>query len=146
MLFGTGATSSAYPTSLDLSGAPTQVNPGIVRRFRELAQIIKNQKSIYTEKDGLDLGIVAIKPGFDPSAGTPDVKVTLVEGGHPQLKYTRGDYDGILINKDSGDGKGFVFLDKTTNIRYIDNSALPAAGGGSGAAANSGLRSASGPG
>lgn len=54
---------------------PVTVDPGVKKRFREIAAFIKAQKSIYTQADGELLGIVSADESNSlPDSYTPDVK------------------------------------------------------------------------
>ncbi len=126
-LFGTGTVPTIWPVGADTLTPPPDVLPGIVDRYRAKVQAIKGQKLIYVISDGETMGFEPAHSVFDPESGKPDLKITLIGGGHPYLTYTRSKYAGIQILKDSGDGKGFQPLFIATNPYYTDNSALPAA-------------------
>jgi len=119
--------SNAVPPALpSVATMPTLVHPGMRKRFSEIAANCKSSSG-YTETIGTDLEIVATDTPFVPGDGKPVVKESL-HVGHPFFKYTKGEYEGVQIYKDSGDGLGFVKFDKAINPTYTDNSALPAAG------------------
>ena len=120
---GVPAVQPALPT---VGTPPTVVHEGMRTRFSNIAADCKSSTE-YTETIGIDLGIVATVTPFVPANGKPVVKESL-HVGHPFFKYTKGDYEGVQIYKDSGDGHGFVKFDKAINPTYTDNSALPAAG------------------
>jgi hypothetical protein len=129
LLFGTGIAVSDWPTGIDVvTGAPTPVAPGIVARYREKAQRIKSFKSIYTTGDGEYLGIEAGHSTIDPSVAKPFLRIELVAGGHPEIKYVKSIYQGIELQKNWSDGKGMVGLDKPTKSSYTDESTLPPIG------------------
>ncbi len=128
MLYGTGSSISAWPTGIDVSTPPTDVEPGIVERYREVARRIKALKSIYTITDGEYLGIEAGHSTIDPTLAKPYIRWDLVAGGHPELKVVKSVYDAIEFQKNWSDGKGMVALDKTTKPTYDDMSTLPAVG------------------
>lgn len=128
LLNGTGVVLVAFPTPIDtVTGMPLSVAPGTTTRFREKAQFIKNQKGKYLVADGEIMYIEKIHSVFDPTTGKPVFSPSLVGGGHPHLDYTKSKFSGVEIQKDSNDGHGFVFADKTTNPSWVDNSPLPAA-------------------
>jgi hypothetical protein len=114
-----------FPVLPVLAAAPAPVAADIEARFRALIQIIVHHAA-YTDAIGKDLGIVAPASTFDPATGKPVFTIELAAGGHPKLYYTKGDFDGVEIWKDSG--AGFVMLQRATLPNYTDTSALPAAG------------------
>jgi len=128
LLFGAGTTISAWPTGIDVSTPPTAVPPGIVKRYREIAQRVKSFKSIYTVADGELLGIEPGHSTIDPSTAKPFLRIEPVAGGHPEIKYVRSIFQGIEIQKNWSDGKGMVPLEKPTKSSYTDMGTLPAVG------------------
>ena len=105
--------------------------PGLVAakveyRFTKLADKCKSSLS-YTYNIGKEMGIEGAHSTFVPNDGTPDLKGKNAFGGHPLLHYTKSQYEGAQIWKDSGDGKGFVMLTISNHPDYLDLSALPAA-------------------
>jgi len=128
-LFGTGD-ASLWPQGVNTvePAPPADVPNGIVTRYREKVQRIKSQKSIYKVDDGLVMGFEQAHSIFVPGDGKPVIKVSLVNGGHPQLAFKISEYQLVEIQVDRGDGKGMVALDKTKNTHYVDNSTLPEAG------------------
>ena len=129
LLEGTGTAITPWPVGVDVVvGAPTAVAPGIVSRYRQIAQRIKSFKNIYTTGDGELLGIEKGHSTIDPSTAKPFLRIELVAGGHPEIKYVRSIYQGIEIEKNWSDGKGMVPLDKPTKSSYTDEGALPPVG------------------
>jgi hypothetical protein len=122
---GTTQSLGAFPVMPTLSATPAVVLAGIEKRFRALLQKFVHS-SAYTLAIGQDLGIVAPAANFDPSTGKPVFSIALIGGGHPELSYTRGEFGGVEIWKDSG--SGFVVLQRVTQTTYTDNSPLPASG------------------
>ena len=125
---GTGTVAALFPDPIIVSDAPTEVAPGIEARFRESAGFAKAQKSIYNIADGLAMHIENTSIPFIPADGKPDLTVKISEGGHPEIEYEISKYQGANIYKDSGDGRGFVFLHTVNDPKYIDFSTLPAEG------------------
>src|ERR1017187_8574660 len=128
LLFGTGTSITDWVTGIDVTGSPVTVLPGLVIRYREKAQRIKVQKSIYTLGEGELLGIEKGHSTIDPSLAKPYLRWDLVAGGHPELKYVKSIYDGLELQKNWSDGKGMVAFDKPTKPSLTDMSALPAVG------------------
>ena len=129
MLFGTGD-ASLWPQGENTTepAPPADVPNGMLARYREKVQRIKSQKSIYNVDDGIVMGFDSVHTVFVPGDGKPAPKVSLVQGGHPQLAFILSQYQQVEIQVDRGDGKGMVALDKTKNVHYVDNSTLPEAG------------------
>jgi len=128
LLFGTGIVITEYPVGADVSDEPTKVLPGIVARFREKAKWAKGQTSIYSPGDGITMGIETSSAPVVPGDGKPLLKISISDGGHPKIEYTKSKYQGIRIYKDSGDGKGWVLLMTCNDPTGMDMSELPAAG------------------
>ena len=124
---GTGTAVSDWPHAPDVSTPPDDVPPGVERRYREKVQRAKSKKLIYLRNDGLAMGFEKEHSEFVPENGIPEPWNEFVEGGHPIIKYVIGKYEMMEILKDSGDGNGFVFLDKTIDPYFVDKSTLPAA-------------------
>jgi hypothetical protein len=128
LLYGTGSSVSGWPEGVDVSTPPTNVQPGIIGRYRIKAQRMKAMKNLYTITDGQEMGIEAGHTSIDPSLAKPFLRWDLVAGGHPELKYVKSIYDGAEFQKNWSDGKGMVALDKPTKPSLTDMSTLPAVG------------------
>jgi hypothetical protein len=116
----------AFPVLAAFGTAPTAVDANIQARFSQKAAKAKLSNN-YTEAIGKDLGIEASVGSFDPSAGKPSFTLS-INGKRPEIRFTKGKYNGVSIYKDSGDGKGYQFLDKAFYVTYSDKSTLPEAG------------------
>jgi hypothetical protein len=122
-----GATASVVPTPPTLGVVPPAVAPGIFKRAAAIAGVIK-KRVVYTEADGLDLGIEGSEAAkADIQSAKPSISIRLVQGGKPEIVWTKGDFDGIDIYVDRGNGS-WVFLATDTYPNYTDNSPLPASG------------------
>ena len=125
-----GATASIAPVAPTFGAAPTAVTPGIFVRATSLAGIIKKRIN-YTAADGKDLGIEGVEIIGAAHRSESDIKpiisVRLVQGGKPEIVWTKDDFDGIDIYVDRGDGT-FKFLGTDTVPNFIDTGALPATG------------------
>lgn len=117
----------ALPVAPAAGAPPAMPLPNIENRFRNLLQRIVHN-SAYTVAIGEDLGIEGPATLSKASLGNgkPLFFIDLSSGGHPNLRWTKGSYQGIEIWKDSG--SGFVKLDRDMRPDYIDKSNLPAAG------------------
>jgi hypothetical protein len=106
---------------------PAAVEPGIFKRAIALVNTIKSRTN-YTTADGNDLGI----EGADIAAtdlinAKPAIELRLVQGGKPELLWSKGFFDGIDIWVDRGNGT-WVFLATDTYPDYLDTFMLPTTG------------------
>jgi hypothetical protein len=124
---GVGGAVANIPTALAISTAPTLVSPNIQLRFSNIVARAKKHKN-YTEIIGQDLGIVATTAIVDLQNGKPNFYITLTSGGHPTLVWKKGNYEGVEIYKDAGDGSGYKKIDKDFRPDFMDKTDLPAAG------------------
>lgn len=123
---GTSGTLS-LPVVPVFAAAPALPASGIFRRISSLVDGIK-KKAVYTQNDGLDLGIegstIAAK---DSSTLKPKISARIITDGHPEILWTKGDNQGIEIQTDKGNGT-WQFLGIDLKPNYTDNSTLPAPG------------------
>jgi len=119
-----GATPSVDPAPPAMAAPPTAVPPGIFARATSLAVIIK-KKTNYTDADGSDLGIIGAEDTTDVNLLKPILKLQLINGGQPEILWSKQGTDGVEIYKDSGDGN-FVLLAIDTYPNYTDTTPLPA--------------------
>ncbi len=117
---------AAFPAALDLGVQPTAVDPGLFTRISGIAARIKNHPA-YTDNIGQDLGIVGSEQTFDPSTGKPVITASFL-AGQVLIGWTKGNFDGVRIEVDRADGKGYVFLAIDTQPDYTDSTPLPPAG------------------
>jgi len=122
---GGDQTLGALPAAPVFAAAPPMVAINVEARFRALLQRITHQPG-YTTAMGEDLGIEAPAENFAPMSGKPLFTIEPSSGGYPNLRWTKGKYQGVEIWKDSG--QGFVKLDRDMKPDYIDKSNLPAVG------------------
>jgi hypothetical protein len=119
-------TIGGFPALPVLPPAPAAVAADIEARFRAFIQLlVHNPNKAYTVAIGQDLGIVAPTSVFNPATGKPRFTLEVTAGGHPHLHYTKGDFDGIEVWKNSG--TGFLKLERVTLPTYTDPTPLPAA-------------------
>ena len=114
-----------FPVQPTLDPAPVTVAANVEGRFRSLIQRIVHSPA-YTTAMGEDLGIEAPVTPFDPQQGKPSFSISLSSGGHPNLKWVKGKFQGVEIFKNTGNG--WQRLDKDFSPDYIDKSPLPAPG------------------
>lgn len=117
---------STPPVPPTLPVAPTSVASGIFTRVTSLVNMMK-ANLVYTVADGNDLGIEGAEIAAKGGDIQPQISVRLVNGGHPEIVWTKGSFDGIdiYVNRDNA---GWTFLATDTYPNYIDTAALPASG------------------
>jgi hypothetical protein len=114
--------------ALPVFAPPPKVVPnGIFKRSISLAQRIKKHTQ-YAEADGRDLGIIGEQTNQDFQKAKPHFTIRLIEGGHPEIVWTRKKMDGveIWVNRDGSEDFSFLAYDQRPN--YTDMHPLPAAG------------------
>ena len=122
-----GSTASVMPTAPIIGTVPPSVSPGIFKRAISLVNTIKSKTS-YTTADGNDLGIEGVESSSrNLEAEKPVIEIKLVQGGKPEIVWTKGDFDGVDIWVDRGNGT-WVFLATDTYPNYIDTFNLPISG------------------
>jgi len=117
----------AIPVFVAPANPPAAVAPGIFSRVARLVKTIK-ANSAYTETIGKDLGIIGADPGSDVWDDEQPVLTAKVSGGQVQLKYVKGDADGIQLESKRGTETTFTLLDKITKTTYTDTRANLVAG------------------
>ncbi len=101
------------------------MTPGIVTRFATMVSRIKAHPQ-YNTGIGHNLGIVYTPPPkWDAENAKPYLKA-VIRAGIVNLDWKKGNYDGIVIEKDTGNG--FIKLDKSLRANYIDKSVMPPSG------------------
>jgi hypothetical protein len=121
-----GATASVLPTAPVFAAPPTAVAPGIIKRATAIGNVIKSS-SVYTIADGEDLGLEGVEASMDLDSMKPAIKLVLVSGGHPEVKWMKQGMDGIEIYVDRGTGT-YILLAFDTHPDYMDTAPLPATG------------------
>jgi hypothetical protein len=86
-----------------------------------------SQQPTSLEAIGQDLGILGSNTPFKPQDGKPTFKIEFSSGGHPNLVWKKGKFQGVEIHK-SLDGVNFTRLDKDFSPDFIDKTDLPDAG------------------
>jgi hypothetical protein len=112
------------PTAPTFAAPPAAVSPGIFVRAAAIATTIKGNIK-YNETDGKDLGIISIANDLNLVDVIPIISIRLVGGGQPEIVWSKNGYQGITIEVDRGDGKGWVFLSIDTHPNYTDKFPLP---------------------
>lgn len=107
---------------------PAAVPPGIVPRFRALVASLKTHKN-YTEAIGQILQIEGSQDAApDLENSQPDLTGARVVADEVRIPWTKGAFDGILLEVDRGDAKGFTFLATDSRPDYVDTAAFPIGG------------------
>lgn len=116
-----GETLGALPTLPTLPAAPPVVPAGVFTRLSGTVMRIKGHPA-YTESIGKDLGIVATTSNTlaaKAAISKPVINITK-NGGVLQLKYKKGDADGLkLFSRRTGETE-FTFLDTIIKPVYED--------------------------
>ncbi|HTH56936.1 MAG TPA: hypothetical protein VL728_12890 [Cyclobacteriaceae bacterium] len=121
---GEGAQLGALPVAPVLGTAPAMPAPNLEGRLRANLQRWINHPA-YTVAIGEDLGIEGAKETFSLTDAKPKFHIEL-SSGRPNLRWTKGKFEGVIIYKDSG--KGFERLDRDMKPDYLDESPLPPVG------------------
>jgi len=133
---GRTATGVPIPTTAQAVPAPsvavpvapaTAVLPNIELRMRLLIRQLK-ANSAYTLAAGTDLQIVPPGSVIDPANVKPKVRGVAKPSGAVVLNWTKGSYDGILIESKRGAETTFTFLDRDFSSPYVDTRPNVAAG------------------
>lgn len=122
---GTDPALSPLPAAPTLGTAPALVAPGIFPRVSALCARIKKHLA-YIDAIGQDLDIIGAEQTVDTTHAKPVLKLEL-QAGKPNVKWTKGAFDGVEIWVDRGNGT-FVFLAIDTVPDYLDTYALPGPG------------------
>lgn len=115
------------PVAPTLPTAPAiTVQPNIQERFSKLAAKCKLSPN-YTATIGEDLGIEAPSGTFNPQEGKPVFTIRLVSGGKPELVWTKGRFEGVVIYRKE-QGGSYSRLNTDLRPNYVDNTATAPAG------------------
>jgi len=118
-----------FPVFTPPIGAPIiAIAPGIFKRIAKLVSTIKSHPA-YTEAIGKDLGIIGSENLGKDNIDDIKVKLTVKEaGGKIQLKYAKGELDGIKLEAKRGAETEFSLLDKISLTNFEDNRVMLIAG------------------
>jgi len=116
-----GATGGAVPSAtVAVPAAPANVvAPGVKARVRILAKQIKANGN-YTAAIGADLGIVAPAGSGDNSGAKPKAAAAAKNGSQVVITWTKGGFDGVVIEGQRGAETGFTTLDRDFVSPYTD--------------------------
>lgn len=120
LTFPTPATFTAVPTT-GTPPVPITIMPDVLGLAASIGKRIKNSVN-YDPADGAALGLEGTTE-YIPSAEetAPNLgKSHLTTGGRVEVDWTKGRFDGVKIEVDRGDGKGWVFLAVDTQPNYVD--------------------------
>jgi hypothetical protein len=110
-----------------LAQAPNSNVSGVLQLVSNVVGVIKNRAS-YTKNDGVDMGIeVTATQVVDKATVKPAISLRIINGGYPEVIWTKGVFEGIEIQTDKGNGTWqFLAIDLKPN--YVDFSPLPPTG------------------
>ena len=115
---------SLAPEMPKMKPAPAAVAANIISRIAMIVSKIKRHTQ-YTIADGNDLGLEGAERIIDVDKMQPALKISLANGGYPELKWNINKSDSLEIFVDRNDGNGFVFLTISTRAKYTDTHELP---------------------
>jgi hypothetical protein len=120
-----GSPAESLPPAPTVAAAPANVPPGIVPRARQLVARIKVAPG-YTEAVGLDLGIVGAEGGSDAPVflAKPTVKAHTVANNQVQIDFSKGKFDGVLIESKRTGETGWSVLGTDNFSPYLDTRPL----------------------
>lgn len=121
MFDGMATGGNALPLPLNtLPASPASlVAPGVIARIRAAVQRMKASPG-YTEAIGIQLQIVGEETGgLNTETAKPTFKGTALID-RVRLDWTKGDYDGVIIECRRGDETAFTFLDKDFKSPFDD--------------------------
>lgn len=118
-------TENTVPNPPTFDAMPGGVSPDIQGRFASMAKRIKAHQN-YTTAIGENLGIEGAEQQRMAIENAQPILKAMMSGGKVILEWKKYDYEGIVIEKDTGEG--FKVLDKSIHPNYTDNSALPPQG------------------
>ena len=119
-------TNIPMPEAVDVEPIPGAVPAGIQYRFTTLVNRIKAHSN-YTRAIGVVLGIEGDIQNRPVDATAQPILRAGMNGGHVILYWRKAIYDGIVIEKDNGNGSGFVAFDKDIHPNYTDTTLIPPA-------------------
>lgn len=123
---GTKNGGTLQPLTMPMINLPMPVAPGIFVRVKAIVNRIKANIN-YSEADGNDLGIEGTITTVDTTTTKPVIKVRIGDGGHPEILWTKQNFEAIEIYKQEADGTWkLLAIDLQPN--YTDLSALPEVG------------------
>jgi hypothetical protein len=121
MLDGAATGGNALPLPLNTLPAPpaTLVTPGVIGRIRAAIQRMKTQPG-YTKAIGEQLQIEGSKSdGLNTETAKPMFKSS-TSSGKVRLDWTKGDFDGVVIESRRGAETTFSLLDKDFKSPFED--------------------------
>ncbi|MEK0450180.1 MAG: hypothetical protein RL088_2448 [Verrucomicrobiota bacterium] len=105
---------------------PSPVTPGVEKRFRDFIARLKSHRN-YTKTIGDALHIEGAEiTGPDLINSAPDLTGAKVVAGEVRIPWKKNGFQGIRIEVDRADGKGWVFLAVDTKPGYVDTEPHPA--------------------
>ena len=119
---------SDFPVFVPPDNPPLAVAPGIFRRTGRFVTTLK-ANAAFTDAIGEDLGIIGADYQGKDNIEDYQTKLTVKQsGGTVQLKYVKGDLDGIKLESKRGTETDFTLLDKITQTTFTDKRPVLVAG------------------
>ncbi len=121
MLEGVPDGGNTLPLPLNTLPAPPAelVMPGVMDRIRAAIQRIKTAPG-YTDAIGEQLQIVGAQTGAPDTATAKPTFKGIPQISGVMLDWTKGDFDGVVIEGQRGTETGFTFLDKDFKSPFVD--------------------------
>lgn len=123
---GTKNGGTLQPLTMPMINLPMPVASGIFVRVKAIVNRIKASIH-YSEADGNDLGIEGTITTVDTNTTKLVIKIRIGDGGHPEILWTKYDFDAIEIHKQVDDGE-MKHLAIDMQPHYMDMSELPPMG------------------
>lgn len=114
-----GTVPPVWPVSPPLTPPPNIV-PGVIPRLRAMVARIKVQPG-YTSSIGADLGVIASSSAAATTSGKPTASATAQPNSTVQVDWTKGRFDGVLVEGQRGDEAAWTLLGTDTVSPYVDN-------------------------
>jgi hypothetical protein len=117
-----GTVQPTPPSVPTLTPPATIVAPGIIPRVRALVQRLKTHPS-YTDSIGTDLGVIATAAAPSTTPAKPSATATAEPGSSVRIDWTKGGFDGVLVEGQRGDETVWTSLGTDLQSPYNDTRA-----------------------
>jgi len=110
------------PSVPTLTPPATIVAPGIIPRLRALVQRMKTHPG-YNDSIGSDLGVVSAAAAPSTTPAKPSATATAEPGSSVRIDWTKGSFDGVLVESQRGDETVWTSLGTDLQSPYNDTRA-----------------------
>jgi len=117
-----GTVQPTPPSVPTLTPPATIVAPGIIPRLRALIQRLKTHPA-YTDSIGSDLGVIATAAAASTTPAKPSATATAEPGSSVRIDWTKGSFDGVLVESQRGDEMVWASLGTDLQSPYNDTRA-----------------------